>query len=460
MPGPDPSALTLRCDNCKASIEISGLGPRVRCAYCGNVQDVDPQLLARLDGYHGAVDEQLSEVAREREHAAAWDRTQAQMSGRRRWLAPLLGFLLIGGPVILVSLGSAFLLSRGIIAQDRVQYVSFAAMGASMLGILAYFGWYYAFSKKKKSRRAAPAVTRVTCPSCGASSSMLAGQVLETCAHCGAALMPGEEVIERAVSSAREQARQARLERYRAERQGMATVQGAGISGTTLTFVVGGSLALPLVIGTVAFTAGMLAGSEPYSPGIFLLWAMCLAVVGAVAGFLWFQKRRRRRIRSGLEALVRAYQGRILSGLHGTVSWLNEHWAGPIEALDLTKGGYNDSAGLVVAGRHALVDLDPIAPSQHHRPRALLLVACDIPGTGAGQGMTLQLPPAARGLIQRIGDAGFTLEMQEGGLLARGDRLLTRAVATTDGTVEAFASPLADMAALARALEAGSPGQG
>lgn len=445
-----PSARTIRCDNCKASIEVAGLSPTVTCSYCGHTQQVDPALLSKLGDYSEAVGEQIATAEKERQHAASWDRSVAQMSGARRGLNYLLGFGLMGGLPVLAAIGGILLMKAGVIPENRPQYISFACMGSAMLGVVIYFVWYFTAGQKAKAT-AAP-VTSVTCPSCGAPNAMQAGQVLETCLHCGAALIPSDTVQRQAVDAARGEATRARLERYRAERSGMAAVQSYGIKGTLLVWIVGGSFLVPIGGMTAIFTFQMIAGKERFSPGILALWGLLLAALGVMGTIVWFQKRRKLRIRRGLEALVTRFGGRILGGLPGTVGWLNTHWAGPFDVHDMTQSSYNDSAALTVEGYPALVDLDPIPAARQIRPRALVLVACDIPGVEDGRGDTLRLSAGQRILLEKIKAAGFDVEIQQGGLLARGDAMLARRIASSGGAVADLASVLQSMTRLSGSL--------
>lgn len=447
-------ARTIRCGNCNALIEITGLSPSVTCSYCGHVQEVDPALIDELRSYSEAVQDQVAEAEKERDHAAAWHKSTAQMGGKRMGLNYLMGFGLMAGLPMAVTMGAVMLIRMGHIPPEKTHYVSFLAMGSAMLGVVIYFAWYFVAGKKRKATRVG--TTTVTCPSCGAPNMMQAGQVVETCLHCGAALMPDKSVQREVVSKARYEARRARLERYRAEREGMAAVQSYSMSGSLLVYFIGGSFLVPIGGIALVLSVQTIMGKEEFSPAIFGVWGMLLGAVAVMAVIIGRQKRRKRRLRSGLEALCARFSGRILGGLQGTVGWLNTHWAGPYDVHDMTKGTYGDSAELVVDGYPALVELDPIPAAKQIRPRALLLVACEIPGLDSEMESTLQLSPESKRLLDRLEAAGLSVQTQEGGLIARADAQLIGRIIGQDGAVAELGDMLLTMTRLANSL--GTPG--
>ncbi|MBW2263078.1 MAG: hypothetical protein JRG91_13985 [Deltaproteobacteria bacterium] len=444
------AARTIRCENCNASFEVQGLPEEVTCTYCGHAQRVDPALLEELRSYSENVHDQVAVAKRERDHAAAWHKTTDQMAGKRMIWTYVMAFGLMGGLPMLCVMGGLLLLRSGILPQDKVYYINFGAMGATAVGVIIYFAWYFTIGRRKKQTQVAGAT--VTCPSCGAPNALQAGQAVEACRHCGAAILPSHDAQSQVMDRARAEARRARLERYRAERRGMAAIYRSAIGGTKLVYFIGGSLLLPLGGGTFFFTIGMLTGSEEYSPAIFLMWAMTLAVIGTMAGVILWQRSRRSMLRRGLDALCAQYRGRILGGLQGTVAWLDEHWAGPYDVHDLTKGSYNDSAALDVQGCPVLVEIDPVPAAKQIRPRALVLLACELPGSGDAMETTLQLSPEARGLLEQIKRTGFNVETSEGGLLARADGLMVKRIVSDEHALAGWADVMPLLARLARSM--------
>jgi hypothetical protein len=196
----------------------------------------------------------------------------------------------------------------------------------------------------------------------------------------------------------------------------------------------------------------MMTGSEEYSPAIFLMWAMTLAVVAGIAGIVLWQRSRKARLRRGLEVLCALFRGTILGGLQGSVRWLDAHWAGPYDVHDLTKGTYGDSAALEVQGYHVLVDVDPVPAAKQIRPRALALVACELPGSGDAMETTLQLTGEARILLEKIKRMGFDVETSEGGLLARADALMVKRIVHDDRALAGWADVMPLLARLADAM--------
>jgi len=443
-------ARTIKCADCNASFEVQGLSGTVTCTYCGHVQRLDPALLEEMRSYADGVQGRVAEADRERAHAAAWNRSTDQMSGKRGIWIYVMAFGLMGGlPMLCVFVG-LFLLTRGILPQDKQHYINVAAMIASGVGMLTYFVWYFAKGRGKKQTLVAGA--SLTCPDCGAPNVLEAGQTLETCRHCGAAILPSQDAQQQVLDRARAEARQARLERYSAERRGMAAIYSRSMTGATLVYFIGGSFLLPLGGGTLFFTIGMITGSEEYSPAILIMWAMTLALVAGIAGIVLWQRSRKARLRQGLEVLCALFRGSILGGLQGSVQWMDEHWAGPYDVHDLTRGSYGDSAGLVVQGYPVLVDVDPVPPAKQIRPRALALVACELPGSGDAMETTLQLTGQARILLERIKRMGFDVETSEGGLLARADALMVRRIVSDDRALAGWGDMLPLLVRLAEAM--------
>ncbi len=449
-PGAVSEARNITCENCNASFTVKGLSETVTCTYCGHAQHLDPALLEELRSYSDGVQERVREADRERDHAAAWQKTTDQMAGRRMIWTYVLAFGLMGGLPMLCVIGGLVLLTNGILPQEKQHYINIAAMISSGAGMILYFTWYFTIGRRKKQTTVAGAT--LTCPSCGAPNDLQAGQTLETCRHCGAAILPTRDAQAQVLDRARAEARRARLERYSAERRGMAAIYSRSMTGTTLIYFIGGSFLLPLGGGTLFFSIGMLTGSEEYSPAIFLMWAMTLGLVAGVAGFVLWQRSRRSRLRRGLQVLCSVFRGRLLGGLQGTVQWLDEHWAGPYDMHDLTRSAYNDSASLDVQGYPVLVDLDPVPAAKQMRPRGLVLLACDLPGSGDAMETTLTLSPESRNLLEQIKRAGFNVETSEGGLLARADGLMLKRIVSDEQALAGWAQVMPLLARLARAM--------
>jgi LPXTG-motif cell wall-anchored protein len=268
--------------------------------------------------------------------------------------------------------------------------------------------------------------------------------------------MPGEQIRQQAIAVAVDEHRKARMERFRAERSGMAAYSRIGMSSTSMVIFVGGSFLLPIGGGAVAFSISMARGQEPYSPAIFILWAGVVALIGGIAGFVMYRKRRKQRITDELSQLVTRHAGELLGGVEGTAIWLNRYWAGPFDISQLTRGPYNDSAHLMVEGYPVLVDLDLVAASQHHRARGLMLLACEVPGMGDPTEATLQISPDIRGLMKQAADLGFDVDFRQAGLIARANEATVRALLKKPGSIVSLSQVASSMVRLARAY-GGSP---
>jgi hypothetical protein len=427
-------ARTIRCEQCGAAIELVDLRPAVTCRYCGRSQPVDEAVLERLEHYRDQVGFQLSSAEQERKNAARWEYHTRRMKGSGYVKQTVVAMAIaMGAPAVVIG---AFMLLKhqGVIGNEQMMYLGPVCTGVTLLGLMGYFVWYYTGAKRKGTQTSMEADT-VACPQCGAANEMLPGQVVDTCEHCGAALFPDEEARRRGVEAAADEHRRARMERYRAERSGMATYGRLGMGSNVVMLVVAGSFLVPLGLGAVGFTVAMMVGAEPYSPAIFLLWGALVLLLAGVTAYVLWTKRLKQRIRLGLEQLVERHQGQILGGLQGTVSWLNRYWAGPFDLKALVRGPYNDSAWFALEGYPVLVDLDLKAASQHHEPRAWILLAAEIPAVSAGHDATLQLTAGVRTAINAIADEGFEADFQQGGLIAKADRATIRSLLRSPETI-------------------------
>ncbi len=428
-------ARTVACEQCNAPIELAGLSASVVCRYCGHVQEVPAAIIEKLTRLEARVGEELDAAHREREAAAGWTTTAAMVQGKGRVVQSLVAVgLAVGLPGVII--GTFFgLLHLGVLEKGALEYMGPVSGAATMLGFASYIAWYMVRSRSKVRRPDAGSTT-ATCPQCGATTAIPIGVAVKACEHCGADLMPCEAQAGEAVRAATDAHRRARMERYRAERAGMAAYSKVGLSPDATTALVGGSFMLPLGGGTLVFTIGMITGSEPYSPAIFVMWGMTLGLAGVIAGIVLWRRRRKARICEGIGAAAKALGGERLGGLAGTVEWLNGFWAGPFDLAMLVAGPYNDSARMTVDGFAVLFDLDAVAASKHHGARALLLVACEIPGMGDGQDATLQLTPSVRALVDRVSAMGFGADMQAGGILSRADQATIKAFISRPGAIE------------------------
>jgi hypothetical protein len=434
-------------------IEIVELAPLVSCAHCGHRQRVDPSLLAELADYRDGVRERLEQADREQRQAAAWERSTAALKGRNKviaYIVPIVLCLVVPGGVAITF---TTLVSQGVIAEEKMHYLAYVLPACTILGIGAYYVWYFTRYRGKRSAATALAAAEVRCPGCGAPNRIDAGETLEACEHCGAALIPDRSARRRTVDAAVEAERRARMEKYRAERQGYASIQRAGLGPIGTISMVGGPFLLMLGGGTVAFSYSMATGQEPYNPLIFVMWGMTAALVAGLMLAVSSVKRRQRRVREGVSALVASLGGRGVDGLLGVVGWLNSYWAGPIDPYEMMPGAYYGAGALLLGGYPLLVDVNPKAASQQHRRWARILVACAVPGASARDESTAPFNVHASRLIKKISASGFEIKTTEAGLFASAGEDIVPGL-MKPGAIASLAVPITDLVRLADTLDA------
>ena len=443
-------ALTIRCRECDSPIELRELAPVVRCGHCGQQHRLDPETMHALEEYRDAVDDQLEQVRKERAVVAAWERSTDQIRRGTKLSGYLLAFgVLVGIPLATILIGIA-LIQQGVIAKENSLYVNYMAMGATGIAITLYCLLYFA-RRQRRTKAPEPARSTLRCPECGADNQLEPGQQVESCAHCSAALMPTSTVRDEGIDLARKEARRAALDKYRAERAGYAALRGVGLGPVAVIWFIGGSFLLMVGGGTLVFSWLMLTGEEPYSPAIFVMWGATVALVTGMVVAVRTIRRRQQRTRRAVDGLARSLGGRGLDGLAAAVGWMNEHWAGPRDPYELMPGNYYAVGELSLGGFPILVDVNPTAASQHHRAYSVILVACDVP---IGEGGTRpQFDEAAREIERRISAAGYDVEINEAGLIARAGEDVIPGLKQPEN-IAALAEPIADLARLAAALGA------
>jgi hypothetical protein len=334
-----------------------------------------------------------------------------------------------------------------------MQYLAYVLPAVSILGIGGYYAWYYTRYRRRRAAGAGLTAAEVSCPGCGAPNRIGAGEVLESCEHCGAALIPNETVRERSIDAAADARRRAQMEKYRAERLGYASLQRVGLGPVGTILMVGGPFLLMVGGGTIAFSYSMWVGDDPYSPAIFAMWGVTIALVIGLGLALSTVKRRLRRVRDGVSALVRSLGGRGLDGLTGVVGWLNRYWAGPVDPFELMPGSSYGAGAVVLGGYPVLVDVNPRAASQQHRSWARILVACAVPGVASGDDTTAPFNVKAGRLIQKLSALGFEVRTTEAGLVGRaGEDVVPRL--KKPGQIATLAAPITDLVRLAGVLDA------
>ena len=412
------SAQTVKCRFCGSSIPIETFSPTVQCPYCGKRQALDPQALAQLKGYQDKVAGAFDKIRQEQKHMEGWDRWYGHMRGGSGGKHIFIIFGIVMGLPLLLMGGFMALQGLGVQVQKLGPFVGLFVMAIVMVSIFGYMIWMYT-GKGKKTGDIRMEQARLVCPGCGAPHMMQPGQVLDKCQYCGSMLMPSETVMQESVASVNQAVRAAQMQRFRAEREGMAKVMSYSAGGY-VHYMVLGPFALMTGAGAIMFSVEMMRGKEPYSPSIFIAWAMFFTCIALLVGISWWKSDRKKRWQRALGELARQFHGQVAANLTDIVGWLNLYWAGPYNIVNLTHGPYGNGAALVIEGFPAFVFTDPVAASEHHKAKVHLFLAAWIPG--------LSDPPEEQGAVvttveaeaarQWISQNGFDVRAQQAGLLA------------------------------------------
>jgi hypothetical protein len=269
------------------------------------------------------------------------------------------------------------------------------------------------------------------------------GSAADSCQYCEAALIPTRTMMDHGIDAARAAVRQAAIDRRRAQREAMARATNMGVFAIIMPVMILGSLLLMIGGTAVGYSTQMLRGAEPFHPGVFVLWAMTIAMVGGVYVY-WSRRRQRRdRLRAALADVVRQLGGEVLPQVDGRVSWLNRYWAGDYEQQQLIQTYVAGSAGVECDGYHALVDVDLNA--SRPPPRINLLLAAWVPGVSDGS------QPSGRLRDKTLSGLGFHVRKTEGGLVARANQELLEAARRDPDAVHVVVPALARLARLASA---------
>jgi hypothetical protein len=294
------------------------------------------------------------------------------------------------------------------------------------------------------ARRAVASEVAVACPNCGAAGRIGAGAPAQVCGYCHATLVVSAPVIEGGVDAAALAHRHARLEELRQERAGMASLAAYDMTPYVPYFVLGPFLFMTGG-GAVGLSFEMLRGAEPYSPAIFVLWALFLALVAGGLGWIYWQRNRLAAYRRAADDLARQFSGRRLDTLRDTTEWLDRFWPERYEGTKSYPGVFYVSAALDAFGYPALLVCDA-SRGKGRLPRLHLLLAA-IRGPHP--------PPAdARAALTRCRELGFTVSFTEAGLLARADHPTLELVQKTPAALHGVAPALTAMARAAHALGA------
>jgi hypothetical protein len=310
-----PEARSLRCERCGGGFGFVPGARAVACPYCGHRQAPSPALLAELSRYRAEVQGELAQADGAYARAAAWEGWADY--GRRSTPKLKLWIPLVSGVTLLGALAFPASQALGIRPEAVGTFVTpflvvppFLLMGYIIVQSLRGSG--------AAARRANAGEVPVACPNCGAAGRIVAGAPAQVCGYCHATLVASAPVMQRGVDAASLAHRHARLEELRQERAGMANIAAYDMTPYVPYFVLGPMLFMTGG-GAFGFTIEMLRGAEPYSPAIFVLWALFFTLLVGGVGWIAWQRARREAYRSALDDLVRQFSGRRLDGLRETV---------------------------------------------------------------------------------------------------------------------------------------------
>jgi len=445
-----PTAVELRCASCGSSFQIDEVVERVRCPFCNHQQDVARDLIDRLEAFRGRLDAHAEVIAEERRQTARFDAWYGRMRKGSPAVVLLFTAAFMLGPMLIGFVLWGLVALIGQEATDRlVPFVPIPLMLLVFASLAGWIGWMYSGQRRKRSVAALEAEA-LACPGCGAVSRVEPGATVTACSFCGASLVPSEPVMGRALAAAQRAKLAARIERYRAEREGIAKALSYGMPLAMHWFVLG-PFTLMACGGAFAFSFEMLAGREPFHPGIFLLWAMGGGCVAAGVGISGYQRVTRQRWRAALAAVARGSGGEVVSGLDGLVGWLDRHWAGPYDLRFVHAGKYAHGATLYVEGFAGLLWVDPTASSEHHPARTHLFLAAWIPGVADDEDSSPS--PEATDLLENL-RREHDVQLQQGGLFLPLDDADVTPLRRDPTGVTQLATVFVQLAALARALGA------
>lgn len=407
-------ARTIRCPSCGGAAPIVVLAPAIACPFCRHTIVIPPQLLQELTSYGYRVVAAQQQATADQAYAAQW--TMWTRPGTSPARHTLIAVGLIFGPMVVV-LVPCLLLAKARLIPEVV--VSVATMISSFLGLAAYIAWYIVGMSRQRAQSGAAHGAVIACPQCGASNAIAPGRAVERCRYCGAGLVASGTVIRDVVADAERMARRAKLERYRAERSGMAYYAGYS-ANNYVAFVAPGMYLVMFGFAAVAVTFDMAFGKEPFNPAVLIMWGVFLLGAAGIFAFFRYRSDKKQAWRDALDSLTRPLQGCSLDDLNAAVSWLNAYWAGPIEAIALFPGPYFRAATGVAEGYPFLIWADPVAASEdHHAALRLHFAAWFAGGAGQAPGESIAVTQHRTALLH----LGFSCTADEAGLtlVARDD---------------------------------------
>jgi hypothetical protein len=434
------------CPRCGGIFPVTDLAREVHCPYCAHRFALSREAIAELDRYQRAVHSALGHADSEHEKAAAWNASAEAMSNSWVGLAAfgvLLALLVIGAFALQAAL------MAGVLSQDVIPVLS-TVMVIGVFVITIGLSTWLTIRARRPAQTASAGAARVACPSCGAPNQLDAGRKLETCRFCRAALVPSRTVMVQAMDAAHAARRAAEIQRYRAERKGMVAAMSRSFAGATPYIVLGSFL--PITGGSaLVMTGQLLAGDRPPPlAAIAAIGGLASLNVALIALVYTWRSNRKQRVEAALTALARQFGGTLLPGLPGVALWLDAYWAAPYDHKHVCSGPYHAAARLDAGGYAALIDVDPVSSMpNYYPPRVHLILAAAVPE---------HAPPAASAAVHAsrawLEQAGFTLEIQPSGLLARAQGTTLTRLRKNPESLHVLSTVLTTLVGLARGLGA------
>jgi len=447
MTAPTAEAQTIPCPHCGARFGIERLTAEISCPFCTRAFSLPAETLQRLGAYQHTVGANLGAAANEQAGTAIWKATQSEAYSRQQMTFTL---------VVLGAGGVFAVLASGAVPIDPD--LLFGIVPVAVLAFVGYALWWSATFSRTEQRTIAAEMT-VVCSACAGPNAIFAGQVVDTCRFCGAALVPGPAIVARGIDQAHQQLTRSRIARFRTERSGMLNMMGGGsskasTSGRTDMWTL--ILLLPLTGMLVYFaTIGSDATSGPQPPpavqalsGLFFL-----AHLGAV---LWTYTRRRTRtagLREAHHLVAAQFGGQPHDALATTIAWLNNYWAGPYDVHNIIPSPFYDGLTATVHGYPVLVDSSP-AGAAGRRPRVHVMVGAWVPGVSDESGRGPQWTQAAHAEVNELQRLGFSVEPQVAGLVAIASKETLRTCLKKPETLHGLADVIHHAARLAHELQA------
>lgn len=416
MNPPEPfTAVAVRCEGCGST--LSAVAASMRCDYCGHQQVLNPAQVAQLSQYqsnamrlNASAQQELSAIAQ----MQALHGVRGPQSRNVIWIL----MACTSTPVLVAFAYVAVAMANGV-SNDTIKGVAeMIVMVGFFVGVGGYFIWYYGGTKKTVTL--ARATQAAICPTCGAPTAFVPGQVVGRCQFCSAAAVPGTALQRAALDASENAARFARLERYRAERRVVSGYTNiANSTAAIYPWVIGISLGLPIIGSAIWATYSTLTDSDPAPIGVLIaLWAMALGM--AIAGIVYMTMRAKRRDKwlHVQDQLAAKLNGVTVKGSDAAMNWMDVFWACPFPVQDLMLCELGSSTLGMCQSFPVLVLLNPMRPGgiQAGKPEAEVLLAARFSGyVDDGE---LQNGPQLEGLRNRLGTAGYTLKSYGGGLHA------------------------------------------